>query len=245
MMTSALALSQVLTMIVMHRGSGDRFLSVAADKLGLSSEDREAEALLYLSRSIRNVRKDIDSLPFAEDQKELLRNQIAVFSPIADFSHAHLVVDQAKVNSLTDRNLVGLTHIHMALSGFARFPEINQTNKELASEFRELRDEVASSDVPDYVKKLILDRINQIAAILDHLAFFGVRDLEKELESLAGSLVVNKPAIAENSPGVGQKVLLLLSKGFKFADTVNKSVDVGQASLENGREIYGLLEGMF
>jgi hypothetical protein len=245
MMTSALALSQIFTQITMDHGRSKRFLSVAADALALSGEDREAEALLYISRSIRRVRADIESLPFPDEQKSLLISQISVFSPIADFSHASLSLEQALGNSLAAKNLVGLTHIHMALSGFVREPEVNQTIRELAQEFRDTRDEVMSSRLPDNIKKLMLVRINQIAAVLDHFSFFGVDDLEKELANLAGSLIFEKPVLSEESPNLGQKLLRLVTRGLKVIETANKSVDQGQTAVENGKEIYKMLEGLF
>ena len=133
----------------------------------------------------------------------------------------------------------------MVLSGYVREPEVDQNAKALAEEFRELRDEIATSTLPDDVRTLILSRINQISAVLDHIAFFGVMDLERELSSLAGALLINKPKIAEKSGSLGQKMLHLLSKGLGIVATANKSVDEGQATFENGKEIYSLLENMF
>jgi hypothetical protein len=245
MITSALALSEVFTAITMKRGSSKRFLSVAAEVLGLESEDCEAEALLYLSRTIKRVQADIETLPFPEDQKNLLRNQISVFLPIADFSHAHLTVDQALGNSLADKNLVGLMHINMALHGKTRAVEFDPEAKNLAEDFRVMREDVLSSDLPDRAKSMLISRINQIAAVLDHLAFFGVEDLERELANLAGALVFQKPAISRTSPGLGKRFLSLLTQGVKVAETANKSIDQTQAVLENGREVYAMIEGMF
>jgi hypothetical protein len=245
MITSALALSEVFTAITMKRGSQVRFLSVAADVLGLTSEDREAEALLYISRAIKNVQKDIESLPFPEDQKNLLRNQISVFLPIVDFSHAHLTLDQAVGNSLSDRHLVGLMHVNMALHGKTRAIEFSSEAKSLAQDFRDLREDVSSSDLPDRAKDLIIHRINQISAVLDHLAFFGVNDLERELASLAGAIIFQKPVISRATPSLGKKLIALLTAGIKVAETTNKSIDQSQAAIENAREVYGMIEKIF
>jgi hypothetical protein len=245
MITSAQSLGEVFTAITMKRGSPERFLSVAADVLGLKSEDREAEALLYLSRSIKRVERDIESLPFEENQKNLLRNQISVFFPIADFSHAHLSVDQALGNSLSDKNLVGLMHINMALHGKAPAIEFNPDAKVLAEQFRATREDVSSSDLPQSAKALLINRINQIAAVLDHLAFFGVDDLEKELANLAGSLLLQNKVISQKSPGIGKRILSLLGVGIKVVETANKTFDQSNAAVENGTKAYEMIEKMF
>lgn len=148
MITSALALSQVLTAVSLHGRTSDRFLSVAADKLALEGDDREAEALLLLSRSIRKVAADIELLPCSEEQKNTLRGQISVFAPIAHFSQVHLSMKDIKGNCLSDSHLVGLTYIHMALSGFVREPELDRTSAGLADEFRTMREDILKSDIP-------------------------------------------------------------------------------------------------
>lgn len=245
MITSARALNEVFTAITIKRGSPQRFLSVAADFLGLESEDREAEALLYLSRMIRKVQSDIETLPFPEDHMNLLRSQISIFLPIADFSHAYLTVDQALGSTLADRNLVGLMHIDMALYGKTQSVEFNPDAKILAEDFREMRVDVLSSDLPDRAKSVLINRINQIAAVLDHLAFFGVSDLETELANLTGALVFQKETISRSSPTLGKRFLSLLTKGFEVAERANKSIDQTQSALENGKEVYAMIKGMF
>lgn len=201
--------------------------------------------MLYLSRAIKKVQADIESLPFPEDQKDFLRKQISVFLPIADFSHAALTVDQALGNSLADKNLVGLMHIDTILYGKTQAVEFNSEATSLAKDFREMREAVLSSDLPDRAKSVLINRINQIAAVLDHLAFFGVSDLEKELANLTGALVFQKETISRSSPTLGKRILSLVNKGMKVAETANKSIDQTQSALENGKEVYTMIQGIF
>ena len=78
-MTSAMALSQVLTAISVRGPSHERFVSVAADILGIEEADREVKALLAICHSIREVRTDVEALPFHEDQKALLISMVLRF----------------------------------------------------------------------------------------------------------------------------------------------------------------------
>ena len=244
MMTSALALSQVLTAVSMHGKTADRFLRIAADKLNLSGEDREAEALLHISRAIRRVSLDISNLPFPDEQKKLLMGQISVFTPLVDFTQAHLTMEHIKGNCLSDANLVGLTFLHMTLSGHSRQPELDTTSIGLAEEFRILREDIAKSKLPVQLKSAIIARINQVSSALDHFTFFGGNDVEAVLSALTGTIFIHQKEIGRESTSLGKKILGLVQKAFVAVEAANKAVDQGQATIENGQEVYAALTNL-
>jgi hypothetical protein len=238
MMTSAQSLLEIFTLATMKGNLPDRFLSVAAEVIGLTSEDREAEALLLIARAIRRVKTDIEGLNFPEEQKQLLRDKINVFNPLLSFEHSHFNNAQMRENCLNSGNLIGLTFIHMSLAGFRRLAELDRGAQGLADEFRTIREDLSMSNLPESLKEVIILRLNQIAAALDHFAFFGTHRIEQEFASLVGELLVRKVDITKSDKGVIQRILKLLQRAAGAVKTANDVVSQGQMAVENGTELY-------
>jgi hypothetical protein len=241
MMTSALALSQVLTTVILDQKGTDRFLSVVAEKLALSGDDREHEAALFLSRAIKRVKSDIDGLPFEESQKNLLWAQIACFTPIVDFSHLHLNLENMRGNSLTHANIVGLTNIHMALAGFTAAPELDKESLKIAEGFRALREGILASDMPESIKKIVIQRINQIVTMIENFAFFGTDELEREISALTGTILIRSNEVPTNSRSYFKKAVDLASQLLNAVGKANKGLDDAHGVVENGQALYSLL----
>ena len=238
MMTSAQGLLQVFTLASLQGNPQDRFLSTAADVIGLTSEDREAEALLMIARSIRQVKSDIDGLNFDEAQIKLLHEKVSVFNPLLTFEHAHLNNAQVRDHCLKSANLVGLSFVHMTLAGFKRMPELDREAQGLADEFRTIREDIAKSNLPDDLKQAIILRLNQIAAALDHFAFFGAQRIEQEFAALVGELVVRKASFSQESDGLFKRIANALTKAVGAVKGANDAMIQGQVAVENVNEIY-------
>lgn len=238
MMTSAQSLLEILTLTTMKGNSSERFLSIAAEILNLTSEDREAEALLLISRAIRNVKNDIEGLTFHEDQKNLLRDKIKAFEPLLSFQHAHLNNSQMRENCLNPGNLVGLTFIHMSLAGFRPVPELDKVSQGLADEFRTIREDINNTNLPQNLKDIIIHRLNQIAAALDYFAFFGTKRIEHEFAALVGEVVVHRNDFEMKDKGLFKKIFDLLRRSSSAVKSANDAVTQGKTALENGTELY-------
>ena len=79
MMTSALALSQILSAVAAKPKAKERFLKTVADLLGLVGEEAEIEAMRHVSRLARSVSDDISSLELDGVTKSVVMQDAAPF----------------------------------------------------------------------------------------------------------------------------------------------------------------------
>ncbi|SFQ36677.1 hypothetical protein SAMN05421853_104203 [Roseivivax halotolerans] len=195
MTTSAEQLNFILSQVSGQKNRvKERVLTITADLLEISGDERELFALSRLQKLIRETKSGIEQLPFEEAQKKQLRGYIAPFSGIENFTQSHATLETAKNNFLKPENLVNLTNIHFALAGRVEKATLPSEASELAEEFRSLKGKLPSTSIPDNIKKLIAVRIDQSIAILENSQLFDPEDLQLEIEALTGSVVVNGAA---------------------------------------------------
>ena len=149
MSTSAYALQELLAKISSARSVQVRFLDVAADTLRIVGPDREAEALLTISRMVRMVRSDLESIGLNDAERSALAQHLDQFNGLTNFSHAHFDLENARRNFLAPQNINGLIYIHLALKGLKIAPNLHPETIALADIFRSLRQDVVSSSLPE------------------------------------------------------------------------------------------------
>ena len=244
MSTSAHALYELFVRVTNDSPPGQKFPEAVADKLDLYGGDRDGLAMSFVQKLLKTALLDIEELPFDELRKRELRSRIGKFSGYLDFSHCHLDVENSKRNQLTAENLIGLTMVDMALSGKREIATLSREVVSLANEFRDLREDVGKCNIPDDLRESIIRRLNQIAAALDHFAFFGRRGFEDAMFALTGEIALNSRVIKEASPSWAKKLAGLLTRSAEGVATAHTAAKGIQGTIDAGSEIYEKISGL-
>lgn len=245
MATSAQALYELFVRVTNESPLTQKFPAAVADKLDLYGDDREGLAVSFVQKMLRKSLLDIEELQFDDLRKKELRSRVNKFSGYLDFSHCHLNVDDCKRNQLTADNLIGLTIVDMALSGKREIATLSREVVGLANEFRDLREDVSNSNLPEDLRESIINRLNQIAAALDHFAFFGRRGFKDAMLALTGEIVLNSRVIKEASPNWTSRLGALLTRSVKGVETAHRAAVGVQGTIESGSEIYEMINGFW
>ena len=194
MTTSALAFQQLLQVVSSRAKNNESFLVALSNVLGLAGPESKLEALAVLSRLLGQVRKDLEDLDLDEKSKVHLKAFLAPFGGIESFSQVHMNVDNAKKNFLRPDYLVGLVNVHVALAGrISRF-EDREAAEHLAGQIKDALDAIRDSTFDPAIKDLLTKRLLEIMNILYNLQYFGTEKLSRELDALAGAIVLHVPA---------------------------------------------------
>lgn len=242
MASSASALNKLLTAAIKNVAPDKRFLMVLAEQLSPEDPLPEIEVVQILYKLVQNIQEDIEQLPLDEDAKEKARRQIAPFLGLTSFSHIHQTMKVAKSNFLTHANLVELNDINFLLEDHLEYPKVDKEKlKDLASKFDEIRNEVLITDLPERLKVALLYRLRQISAIFENYYAFGPEELERDLESLIGAIVINKDlaAQAETNKLFG-KIWAASSDGVTFLKSVDSGYTLGESLAAAGAKLLSL-----
>lgn len=223
MTTNALSLNQILATASRIGKPDDKFIEVVAGILSIKGKDTRPKVITYMYALVQKVKDDIETLPFDETSLNLSRSQIGAFNALDSFTAYHLTIQQAKQNFLKDANLTGLTQLHMTLSGYQDVLDLDKSTKELASTFRELAEEILSSQIPEKMAKALIRSTLQIASVLEHYYFYGEEALQSELVLLTGAMVLSKQEL-EKDESLYSKLTKAVGGTFKGAEKVNKGV---------------------
>lgn len=178
MQTSALSLQQILAVASSAPNKQANFLQVLADHLKLQGPDAKTQVISILLSKLSQIKEDIGTLPIDDKMKNHLNNQLSPFSGILNLSHIHMNIDNAKNNFLKGDHLIGLTNVHLALTGHVSRDNIEREEAEsLAESFRSLAVKIKNERLPESLKHSILKRTLKMASILDHYYAFGPDDL--------------------------------------------------------------------
>ncbi|SMX43307.1 hypothetical protein [Maliponia aquimaris] len=193
MTTSAQQLNFILSKVLSTNRPKERFLTVAADALDISGDDRELIILNRLFELVSLTEKEIELLGYDESLKKQLRNYLNPFKGLKSFAHVHLTLDGAKSNFLRPENVVNLTNIHFALDGKYEQSKLDFDTTEFVDRFRALKKDLLSSGLPTEILQNVARRLDHIISMLEHAHFFGTQNLKLETEALVGAIVLNAP----------------------------------------------------
>ena len=193
MTTYALELSQLLAVANRHTVKTDKFLDVISEHLGFIGPQSRTMSTELLVKLVNGIEYQIEELPHDEGVKQVARKQLSPFKGIQDFSQIHLNIDNAKRNFLNSDHLVGLTNLHMALSGHFNQPNFPSDAKKLAEKFRSMEKEIPQTELPEEAIRAIQERIQQITVLLENANAFGPEKIKREIEALMGAIFVNAP----------------------------------------------------
>jgi hypothetical protein len=225
MQTSALSLQQVLTVASSSTEKKASFLQVLADHMGLQGPEAKAQVISILLTKIAEIKADIDSLPFDPEMRKHLEKQLAPFNSISSLQQIHMNIETAKNHFLKADNLVGLTNIHLALTGHVVRKNVERVEAEtLASRFRKIAERIVDEDLPESLKRSLVKRTLKMASILDHYYAFGSDDLQEELEGLVGAMVVSPPPQGSKVAKLYKDLAGLAVAGLVILTTVDASL---------------------
>lgn len=244
MASSASALNKLLTAAIKSVAPDKRFLMVLAEQLSPEDPLPEIEVVQILYKLVQNIQEDIERLPLDEDAKEKARRQIAPFLGLISFSHIHQTTKVAKSNFLTHANLVELNDINFLLEDHFEYPKVDKEKlKDLASKFSEIRNEVLNADLPERLKLALLYRLRQISAILENYYAFGPEELERDLESLIGAIVINKNLAEQTETNkLFGKIWAASSDGVTFLKSVDSGYTLGESLAAAGTKLLSLFQ---
>ena len=249
--TSALYLQELLAGIASQKQHKEPFLKVAAGFLGYEGPGANLKALKCIVELTEKVHSDFEAMELEEQAKQPLRAYLANFNGILSLSQVHLDLGTAKANFLKPDLLVGLIHIHSALSGKVERFEFGEQSIELAEALREVRTKLAESDVSEPLKSILLARVGQLIVALENYNFLGADNLSAEIEVIVGTLImrVDKEEEKQN-PEIFSNIKQLIFKTVKGLDeavrTSRKVVTVAENALkliERGKAWIDLLGG--
>lgn len=225
MQTSALSLQQLLSVVSDTYDRKANFLQALADHLGLEGSDARAQALAVLLSKISEVKEDISQLSSDDAIKKDLEKKLAHFNAILNLSQVHMSIEQAKNHFLKADSLLGLTTVHLALTGHIIRPSVERAEAEgLAEKFREIAQRIKTEDLPESLRNSFLKRTLKMAAILDHYYAFGPDDLQSELEGLVGAMVVSPPPKGSTARSLYKELAALSVVGLGILTTVDASL---------------------
>jgi hypothetical protein len=239
MITSALALQQLLTVASSSSNPDSQFLLVLANHIGLHSQDGLGQVASILSKKVAAVQADISLLPIDDAKKAHLNKIVTPFTLFLTLNNIHLSIKNAKDNFLKAENLVGLMTVHFALTGHIVHNVPDRTSAEtLAESFRTLAEAVQNEDLPESVKRAFLKRIWKMSSILDHYSAFGPDELQDELDGLVGALVINRK-VGLTAFKIFKSIAAATVSGYVLLQGVDSSLQAA-TSIEN--QIHALLE---
>ncbi|UWQ35410.1 hypothetical protein K3555_22345 (plasmid) [Leisingera sp. M527] len=232
MFTSAQALHQILAAATRHKDS-TRFLDAVAQVLELDGEDSDAFAAAHIVKLARDVQKDIRRLPFEATHMEQAQKMFAPFLGLVNYAHVHMDIRNAKGNFLNPQNLLNLTHLHMTMSGHVT-REVNLPEaKDLADEFRALRDQVMELKIPEPVRNALYARMSQTIAMLENVYFFGMDSMHDELEALLGAVVLNNTNSKGEDAGFWRKAANAVGRSITAIHQADKTVSAAKLAYDN------------
>lgn len=202
MMTSALALSQILS-LVSKQPDNKPFLTATADCLNVSGPEAEIDVLKQLVRLVNKLTEDVESLGLDDKTTATLKQEIVPFAGITNLSHVHQEVRHVKAGFMKPDNLTGLIRLHAAFAHTKSMPEISDDVRKMADEFRTALQNLLDSDVPDKLKDDIARSLRAVIASLDNYYFFSERQLNHSLEALVGTLVLHPDEATANEESIG------------------------------------------
>ena len=224
MITSALALQQLLNVVNASSDTKTPFLLVLADHLDLNRQYGLAQVASILSKKVAAVRGDLSLLQVDDTERARLNRLIAPFIPFLTLDYIQLNIQNAKNSFLNAEHLVGLTDIHFALNGHIVHSVPERTRAEtLAERFRTLAKQVQDEDLPENVKRAFLKRLWQMSSILDHYYAFGSDELHDELDGLVGVLVVNHKT-ALSAAKIFKAIVTATAAGYILLQCVDDSL---------------------
>jgi len=243
MQTSALSLQQILAVASSATDKKSSFLQVLADHLALKGPDARSQVVSILLSKISNIKEEIGALPIDDQMKNHLKNQLAPFNGITSLQQVHMNVENAKSHFLKSDNLVGLTNIHLALTGHISQQNVERVEAEnLAEKFREIAGRIENEDLPKSLKRSLLKRTLKMASILDHYYAFGPEDLQEELEGLVGAMVVSPPPKGSKVARLYKDLAALSVAGLVILTTVDSSLGKVVSIAENASKMIEYVE---
>lgn len=239
--TNAGALHHLLSEAAKCKKTDQRFLSEVARTLEINGEDADLYALERLFRLVKRIRRDIRSSDFADEKRDELEGFLAPFRVFESFSRASSTMKTANSDFLKMDNLNRLKTIDYALSGKVEYAEPPSDLNEVATCFRELRDEINNTSLPEKYKHRIIERTSQIANIIDKYRFFGADALEDELESLIGSLAIPGDAWKETDLSTRNKILTLCEGVINKVIYADQGIAAFQGLADKGQSLFRVI----
>lgn len=134
--------------------------------------------------------------------------------------------------------------VHLAIAGFYPITDIDGTTKEVAQQFRKLRDDLDKTDIPEALKFLILKRLTQIISALENYLIFGGRELEEQLEGLLGKIAVHRVAATTSAVPYYKRLLTAASLALAGVAAANKGVGEFKELAKHGTEFIAFIENL-
>lgn len=242
MTTSAQALNQILSS-VSRVANNVKFTKAVADQLGLDGLDAEPEAVKHLYLLVERVKRDICRLPFDDASKKQAMSLITPFNGLVGFGHVYMDIANSKSNFMKPENLVGLTNLHMTLTGHVEYSDLPPETKKIADEFRGLRDQIQSASFPPRLKDVLQKRVSQIISMLENFYFFGADALQQEIEALVGAMVINPPSKDDKASGVFSGLSAAITSTLKGLKTADKGMGTALALKDKGEALMQIVSG--
>lgn len=239
MTTSAQALNQILSSVSRVR-KDEKFTTAIADQLGLGGLDAEPEAVKHLYLLVNRVRRDIEELPDDALRKQAT-SMIVPFNGLVSFGHIHMDIANSKANFLKPENLVGLTNLHMMLTGQVEYSDLPPETKKIADEFRDLRDQIHAANFPPRLRDILQKRVSQIISMLENFYFFGADALQQEIEALVGAMVINPPSKDNKARGVFSGLSAAIASTLKGLKSADKGMGTALALKDKGEAIMEIV----
>lgn len=242
MVTTAYALNKLLAVAHRHPVKEARFLAVLTAHLGLSGPDAEMLTVEQVYRLVKQIRLDIDAAELGEASRKAADTNLSRFSGLENLTQYHYTIEQAKTKFLSAESLVGLSAIDHELSGKVEFADIGREAKTLADSFRSIRDEVNESGIKSEIKVVLLRRLSQIIAALEHYYLFREETLADITAGLVGTLLISN-ADDKRNQSLYAKVAGVLSQLVKATDGGNKFLTNANSAIENGTALLDKFNG--
>ncbi|MBR2572985.1 MAG: hypothetical protein IKE14_01525 [Loktanella sp.] len=245
MATSAYSLNKLLAAIYRYPNKDERFTFAVAYTLGLERPEMELDVVRYLYRLVKQVKADIEALPADEEKKKIARRYIAPFNGLDNFSQVHMTVETARRNFLKPEHLVGLTHLDGDFSGLMQFQDISDEAKALSQSFHDIRQEVADSNIDPMLKAVLLRRLSQMIAALDHYYFFREDGLAEITQGLMGTIVLSSVKEQDlEAKGILRKAGTKLMQLISVVGGTNKFLSNANGVMQNGSALLETFKSM-
>ncbi|MER5980149.1 hypothetical protein ABT142_27125 [Streptomyces sp. NPDC001857] len=201
--------------------------AIISGVVSLPAEIREAVGTL----SEEDERKEhlLAGLDQVEQGLNQLVNRQSLFSMFNAFATNGVVPQSAAVSSLS----------HCSYELHRSIPEVTISDDDLArivDMLNELMREVAEADLPNVVKRAMLNHLIALLQAAHNVRFAGSQPLDDALFALTGS--VTRTGASEDLARVG-----LWEKVKKAMQTLNLMLSTGQSAVQLGQGVAGFLDG--
>lgn len=226
---------------IQERDSENRAVDVWKQIFGVSEETDLLKKAADIARLVDEVEAEVRALPEDEDPDHLLAYLPQIRDVLGTFFFARQVKMHQVMEKITGEMTYSIATCERALRRNGKVEPMISTEStgQLLEDVRAIIDDVVSSDLPNDLKKLLVDRLRGVEAALLDVRIGGYANVERAMDALTfGAVRATKPD-SEERARVGSWLSRLWSKLSEHAQGAEAIASTAASTAEVVKAITG------